>query len=83
MWLDDFANLWGSFLDTTESLNDEILQSFYLNPKYALDDSSDYRSTWRSFNDLFSRKLNQGLRPIMNESDNTGGSANHSVKFLL
>ena len=76
-WLVGYAQAWGSFLDTTESFNDEILQSF-------IDDSPEYRvqdsmiedrpnapSGWLTFNQFFARELNPGLRPIASPFDNT------------
>jgi phosphatidylserine decarboxylase len=75
-WLVDYAKAWGSFLDTTDSFNDEVLQSF-------IDDSSKYRvedsmingkpnnpSGWLTFNQFFARELNPGLRPIDSPMDN-------------
>jgi phosphatidylserine decarboxylase precursor len=75
-WLIDYARAWGSFLNTTESFNDEALQSFIDNsPKYAVGDSMiDGRpnapSGWLTFNQFFARELNPGLRPIAAPTDN-------------
>lgn len=78
-WLIAYANLWGSFLDTTESFSDEILKSFIENsPKYRVQDSMigglDGRpnspSGWLTFNQFFARELNPGLRPIASPADN-------------
>lgn len=73
-WLVTYADAWGTFLNTAESFNAEILQTF-------IDDSPEYRvqdsminghpnAPWDSFNDFFSRELNPGLRPIANATDN-------------
>ena len=72
-WLVDYVNLWGTFLDTEESFNDEILQSFIdFSPKYAVKDSMTHYP-WRTFNEFFARKLNPGLRPIASPTDNKEG----------
>ena len=76
-WLIRYADFWGSFLDTTESFNDEILESFIKDsPKYAVQDSMiDGRpnapSGWLTFNQFFARELNPGLRPISSPTDNS------------
>lgn len=76
-WLINYADLWGSFLDTTESFNEEILASFINDsPKYRVTDSMiDGRpnapSGWLTFNQFFARELNPGLRPIASPGDNS------------
>eukprot|EP00039_Didymoeca_costata_P030479 m.29801 g.29801 ORF g.29801 m.29801 type:complete len:419 (-) comp8137_c0_seq3:182-1438(-) len=75
-WLVEYANLWGSFLDTTESFNDEILESFIKqSPKYQVTDcmvngKPNNPSGWLTFNQFFARELNPGLRPIDTPFDN-------------
>ena len=75
-WLIDYANCWGSFLNTVESFNEEKLNSFLKNaPKYRVEDSlinglPNNPSGWLTFNQFFSRKLNPGLRPIASPFDN-------------
>lgn len=75
-FLVNYANDWGSFLDTTDSFDDEILQSFIdHSPLYAVEDSMiDGRpnspSGWLTFNQFFARELNPGLRPIDSPADN-------------
>jgi len=78
-FLRDYATLWGDFLDTTESFNDEILQTFIDDsPKFRVQDSMigspprpNAPSGWLTFNQFFARELNPGLRPIANLADNT------------
>ncbi len=76
-WLVDYANLWGSFLDTTASFNDDVLESFIkYSPKYRVQDSMidgkpNRPGGWQTFNQFFSRELNPGLRPIANPKDNS------------
>lgn len=70
-WLVDFANAWGSFLNTSPSLTAETLQSFKDDAPYHVSDSSDYESSWTCFNQFFYRELNPGTRPIANPGINT------------
>ncbi|HEY6932124.1 MAG TPA: phosphatidylserine decarboxylase [Marmoricola sp.] len=75
-WLTDFARQWGSFLDTPESFDEDILQSFIENaPDYHVEESlidgrPNSPSGWLTFNQFFARELNGGLRPISNPTDN-------------
>ncbi len=75
-WLVGYAKIWGSFLDTTDSFNQDILDSFIDNsPMYAVEDSMigdkpNKPGGWRTFNQFFARELNPGLRPIASPSDN-------------
>lgn len=76
-WLVDYAKDWGSFLNTTDSFDNEILASFIkYSPKYRVEDSMvngkpNNPSGWLTFNQFFARELNPGLRPIENPTDNT------------
>jgi phosphatidylserine decarboxylase len=69
-WLVGYADVWGEFLDTTESFNDQILQTFLDDsPKYRVQDSlidgrPNNPSGWLTFNQFFARELNPGLRPV-------------------
>lgn len=71
-----YADVWGSFLNTTESFNDEILDSFINDsPKYRVQDSMingkpNNPSGWLTFNQFFARELNSGLRPIADPMNN-------------
>lgn len=75
-WLTDFARQWGSFLDTPESFDDDILRSFMENaPDYHVEESlidgrPNTPSGWLTFNQFFARELNGGLRPITDPTDN-------------
>ena len=76
-WLIEYANAWGDFLDTTDSFNQDILDSFINDsPEYRVQDSMiDGRpnapSGWLTFNQFFARELNPGLRPIASPMDNS------------
>ncbi len=75
-WLVRYADAWGSFLDTTASFNDEVLQSFIDDsPMYEVENSMvngqpNNPSGWLTFNQFFARELNPGLRPITAPFDN-------------
>lgn len=79
-WLIDYADSWGSFLDTTESFNHDTLDSFInYSEKYRVQDSMigtkphwrpNAPSGWLTFNQFFARELNGGLRPIDQPNDN-------------
>ncbi len=75
-WLIRYAAIWGDFLNTTESFNHEILQTFLEDSlKYRVEDSMfngkpNAPSGWLTFNQFFARELNPGLRPIASPSDN-------------
>jgi phosphatidylserine decarboxylase len=72
-WMVDFARDWGSFLNTTESLTKESLETFYEQNDYNLwqyigyEDDKEKRfpsKTWKTFNQFFAREVKPGLRPI-------------------
>ena len=75
-WLVSYANAWGSFLNTTESFNQQILDSFINDsPQYRVQDSlidgrPNAPSGWLTFNQFFARELNPGLRPIAEPTSN-------------
>ena len=79
-WLVDFANDWGSFLNTPESFNDEILEGFIKNStNFDVMDSMigpegnkrpNSPSGWLTWNQFFARELNPGLRPIASPTNN-------------
>jgi phosphatidylserine decarboxylase precursor len=76
-WLVRYADAWGSFLDSTDSFNHEVLESFInYSPEYTVEDSMvngrpNAPSGWLTFNQFFARELNPGLRPIAEPADNT------------
>ncbi|MEM9291914.1 MAG: phosphatidylserine decarboxylase [Acidobacteriota bacterium] len=76
-WLVRYANAWGDFLNTPQSFNDRVLESFIkYSPKYRVQDSMidgqpNNPSGWLTFNQFFARELNPGLRPIADPGDNT------------
>ena len=75
-WLTEFARQWGSYLDTPDSFDQELLDSFVANaPEYTIeeslvDGSPNAPSGWLTFNQFFARELNAGLRPVQEPGDN-------------
>jgi len=78
-WMVNFANDWGSFLNTPESISEETLQSFIDDPQFGMDQymmppsaytpvgtktKSNGPSGWLTFNQFFAREVNPGLRPV-------------------
>lgn len=72
-WMVEFADDWGNFLNTTDSLTKETLESFYDSPEFNLWEYVGYEedpakrfpsNTWKTFNQFFSREVKPGLRPI-------------------
>jgi phosphatidylserine decarboxylase precursor len=82
-WLVRYVRSWGGFLDTTDSFNEDILDSFIKkSPEYRVEDSMiedpitkrkrpNSPSGWLTFNQFFARELNPGLRPIDSSMDNS------------
>ncbi len=70
-WMVDYANAWGAFLDTPESLTRESLRSFYASPRFNMNDYMPDPSGWRTFNQLFARHVKPGARPIAALSDDS------------
>lgn len=68
-WLTEYAQGWGSYLDTPESFDDGVLASFIEDsPQYTVGESlvggrPNMPSGWQTFNQFFARELNPGLRP--------------------
>lgn len=74
-WLTEYTRQWGTYLDTPESFNQELLQSFLDVPEYKLGDSMvggapNAPSGWLTFNQFFARQVNGGLRPIAEPESN-------------
>jgi len=65
-WLRNFANAWGTFLDTKESWNEETFQQFYNDPQFGLQVGwYESSSNWKTFNQFFAKYLRSPCeRPI-------------------
>jgi phosphatidylserine decarboxylase len=82
-WIIRYVKSWGSFLDSTESFNPDILETYVKNsPKYRVEDSMienphikskrpNSPSGWLTYNQFFARSLNPGLRSIDSPMDNS------------
>jgi phosphatidylserine decarboxylase len=80
-WNTRYSQAWGSFLDTSASFSQAILEDFITNaPLYEVNNSMisddglaprpNNPSGWLTFNQFFARELNPGLHPITQRADN-------------
>jgi len=75
-WLTEYTREWGKFLDTPDSFDGNILDSFLRDaPEYTIEESlvngrANMPSGWVTFNQFFARELNAGLRPIAEPTSN-------------
>ena len=63
-WMVDYANAWGAFLDTADSVTVESVLSFQDSPPFNMDEYMPPPSGYRTFNQLFARHVKPGMRPI-------------------
>ncbi len=63
-WMRDFANDWGEFCNTTDSISPETIETFRMRPEYNLDQYMNNPSGWLTFNQFFGREIKPGLRPV-------------------
>ncbi|HEX4302170.1 MAG TPA: phosphatidylserine decarboxylase [Rhizomicrobium sp.] len=70
-WMVEYADAWGRFLDTTESITPESLESFARSPNFNLDEYMPPPSGYLTFNQLFARSVKPGMRPIAAIADPT------------
>ncbi|WP_223641941.1 phosphatidylserine decarboxylase [Corallococcus sp. EGB] len=68
-WMVSYANAWGRFLDTPESLTPESLRTFYDSPAYNMAEYMPAPSGWKTFNQFFARNYKPGMRPIASIGD--------------
>jgi phosphatidylserine decarboxylase precursor len=61
-WMVQFANDWGSFLDTTESAAG--IQTFFTDPDFNITEYIEDPGGWHTFNEFFARQIKPGKRPI-------------------
>lgn len=61
-WMRDFADDWGSFLNTTPSA--KYIQSFIDDPAFRAEDYIVTPSGYLTFNQFFGREIKPGLRPV-------------------
>ena len=66
-WIVDFANAWGSFLDTEASA--AHVESFRTDPTFNYDEYMPPPSGYKTFNQFFARHVKPGMRPIAAPED--------------
>lgn len=81
-WLVAYAQDWGNYLNTTDSFDEAVWQTFLdQSPRYRVQDSlikhpttgnhhPNNPSGWKTFNQFFARQLNSGLRPLAEPATN-------------
>ncbi|KAH6680762.1 phosphatidylserine decarboxylase-domain-containing protein [Halenospora varia] len=68
-WVVDFATKVGAYMDTQGSISQQSIETFQNSPKYNYDEVAVPTGGFTSFNQLFSRFLKPGMRPISCPSD--------------
>ncbi|KAI0846204.1 hypothetical protein F5Y00DRAFT_244319 [Daldinia vernicosa] len=68
-WLVVYSQLVGLWMDTTESLTEESLESFKRSKHYDVDEALPPPGGWKAFNEFFSRQLKADARPIESPLD--------------
>lgn len=63
-WIIRWAKEIGKFCDTTESINQHSLASFYNAPAYHMQDYPIPPGGWKTFNEFFARHIDPAVRPI-------------------
>ncbi|KAF2095884.1 hypothetical protein NA57DRAFT_78661 [Rhizodiscina lignyota] len=63
-WMVDFAQKIGEFMDSPDSLTVESFQTFAGSPLYHLEQAEIPDEGFKTFNELFARKLKEGMRPV-------------------
>ncbi|GES76106.1 phosphatidylserine decarboxylase [Rhizophagus clarus] len=71
IWMINFANELGKFLNTTQSLTKETLQTFYTAQNFDVDSYVVPKGGWigHTFNEFFAREFLPGTRPIDGPND--------------
>lgn len=71
IWMVNYINRLGEFMDSPESLTPESEKTFYDSPQYNLHEYIRPRGGWRSYNDMFARVCKPGTRPVAAITDQT------------
>lgn len=66
-WIVDYANAWGSFLDTEASA--AHIESFRTDPTFNYDEYMPPPSGYKTFNQFFARHVKPGMRPVAAPED--------------
>lgn len=70
-WMTRWADEYGKFLDTPESLTPESEKSFYDLPVYNMHEYIRPHGGWGTFNKFFARRTKPGYRPVAAIADQT------------
>jgi phosphatidylserine decarboxylase len=68
-WIVCYAQRIGAFMDTPGSITPESFKSFQQSPVYHIDECIIPKDGFKTFNELFARRLQSGKRPISNPHD--------------
>ncbi|KAL0574918.1 hypothetical protein V5O48_007040 [Marasmius crinis-equi] len=63
-WVISYAKEIGAWMDCRESLDRELLKTFYNSPPYHMQDYEPWPGTFTTFNEFFSRPIKGEVRPI-------------------
>ncbi|KAF3806043.1 Phosphatidylserine decarboxylase proenzyme [Colletotrichum gloeosporioides] len=81
-WLVNFSKRIGSWMDNDESITCEAIQSFKDSPLFNIDEAYEPKGGWRTFNEMFSRTLKKGMRPIgAGDRERDGENYNRVIVF--
>lgn len=70
-WMRKFVVEFGAFMDTPESITPESEKTFYDSPRYNMNEYIRPRGGWKTYNQLFGRRVKPGYRPIASIADQT------------
>jgi phosphatidylserine decarboxylase len=68
-WIIGYAKEVGSWMDSPESLDPELIKTFYNSPRYHMQDYEPYPGTFTTFNEFFRRPIKREVRPIASPDD--------------
>lgn len=63
-WLLRYAKTLGRFLDSSRSINEQVVKSFRDSPNFHLEDYIEPARSWRTFKESLARNLKPGRRPV-------------------
>ncbi|KIK60076.1 hypothetical protein GYMLUDRAFT_618946 [Collybiopsis luxurians FD-317 M1] len=68
-WIIGYAKEIGTWMDSPESLDKELLKTFYNAPRYHMQDYEPWPGTFTTFNEFFRRPIKREVRPIASPDD--------------
>lgn len=63
-WFSSFCARVGDWMGSSSSITADAVRTFQSSPRYNLDEALVPSGGWKTFNELFSRQLKPGMRPI-------------------